>query len=165
MAWTILTPANATAGSAILASDHYAAFANINELRDTPSFLTDSDTATETGGASADFTYSAAEITLTPGTWLVQAGASLDCSSGSDAVAVAIWNQTTSAEVTNSAGAVGGASTTQRESCVSRVVEMVVSTNTAVRPRCKRNGASTIRASAAANAPAAYIHAQRVKTA
>ncbi|MEY3745080.1 MAG: hypothetical protein RLZ48_758 [Actinomycetota bacterium] len=167
MAWTTL--GTVAPGDVLRANSGTAAYnnviGNLGELRDTPSFLTASSTNTETGGANADFTYSAAEITLTPGTWLVQAGASLTNTATSDSASVSLWNQTAGSEVSNSTGVQSTTTTTFISGILSRVVSVTVTSNTAYRVRCKRNGASTIRAQSAAGSAAAYLWAQRVKTA
>jgi hypothetical protein len=161
-----VTPTDVTVGSVLTASKYnQEVVANVVDLRDTPSFLTASSTNTETGGASADFTYSAAEITLTPGTWLIQAGCFLINTVAGDDCSCAIFNQTTSAVVANSTGVGFFCSPSQRGSGLSRVVSITVTTNTAFRVRCQRGGATTIRAQSAAGAPSAYLWAQRVQTA
>lgn len=125
-------------------------------------FLTASDTTTQTGGASADFVYATATITLTSGVWLVQGTAKLINTVTSDDVSVGLYNATTSAEVASSRGPSGTCGTTFSQQLVSRLVQMTVTTNTNVRVLCTRNGASTIRAYSASGAPSAALWAQKV---
>jgi len=165
MAWTNL--GTVAPGDVLRANSGTAAYnnviGNVVDLRDTPSYLTASSTNTETGGSNADFTYSAAEITLTPGTWLIQAGCFLINTTGGDDCSCAIWNQTASAVVANSTGIGFFCSTSARGGGSSRVVSVTVTSNTAYRVRCQRIS-TTIRAQSAASSPSAYLWAQRVKT-
>lgn len=163
MPWT--TPETFTAGQTLTAASMNAISGNLTELRNTPSSLNAQSNDTETGGGSADFTYSAAEVTLTPGTWIVQGGASVIMASGTDTVSVSLWNQTTGAEVSNSIGAKALSSTTSDVSMFSRLTLITVTSSTAIRVRIRRNGTSTVRASSAAGAPAAFLNAYRVQTA
>ncbi|MCG2803684.1 MAG: hypothetical protein L6311_16555 [Cellulomonas sp.] len=122
-----------------------------------------SDGTTQTGAVSADFVYATATITLTPGTWRVQGGASLLNMTGSDAASVALWNQTAGSAIAGSRGAAGTTFTTSAASLVTRPVLVTVAVNTDVRVQCARNGATSIRASFLASAPAAWLNAERVK--
>lgn len=124
--------------------------------------LQSADTTTQTGGASSDFTYNTATITLTPGTWMVMAGLSLVNTVTSDAVSCGIWNNDTGALVASSTGAAGTVSTTVGLAAASAPTVMTVVANTVVRPRGRRNGVSTIRAVSSAGAPAGYIVAWRI---
>lgn len=125
-------------------------------------FVTASDTTTQTGGASADFVYSTATITLTPGTWLVQGSASIINTATNDASSVGLYNATASSEVTLSRGPASTVGTTASAQLTSRLVAMTVSASTNVRVLCTRNGFSTIRAQASSGAPAASLWAQKV---
>ena len=134
--------------------------------RETPTFLTASSTNMETGPASSDFTYSAAQITITPGTWIVEAGARLINTVTTDAAAVAVWNETLGSEVPNSRGAAGTTLTSLAFALLSRRTTLTVSSDTDLRVRCLRNGNSTIRvlsANASAGWPAAYVNAERIQ--
>lgn len=125
-------------------------------------FVTASDTTTQTGGASADFVYTTATITLTPGVWLVQGTASLVNTVTADTAAAGLYNATTSAEITNSRGPASTTSTTAPVQVTSRLVSVTVTANTNVRVLCTRNGGSTIRAQIGAGGPAAALWAQKV---
>ena len=125
-------------------------------------FLTASDTTTQTGGASADFVYATATITLTPGVWLVQGIASIINTTTTDGSAVGLYNATTTAEVASSRGPAATVGTTASVQLSSRQVSMTVTSNTNVRVLCTRNGASTIRSQAASGAPAAALWAEKV---
>ena len=116
----------------------------------------------QTGAFSSNFVYTTAAITLTPGTWIVQGQASLTNTVTGDAVAVGLWNQTTSAEINNSRGPCGLVTTTTTSQFVSRMVQITVTANTEIRVLCTRNGASTIQANSASGAPAACLNAFRV---
>lgn len=120
-------------------------------------------TTTQTGAANSDFTYATAEITLTPGTWLVSAGATMTNTVVDDGTSVALWNQTLGVEIANSTGPAGSTGTAYLTSLVARDTVISVTTNTIIRVRCKRNGASTIRARSEAGAPAAYLNAVRLQ--
>ena len=140
MPWT--TPGTATAGSVLTAS-----FWN-EQVRDNMVELNafgltvGSGTATQVGVNANDMTYDAATITLAAGRYLVMAGATIT-TNVSDSVCVGVWNNTTSALVTDSSGAVDQVNTTQI-SVVSRPVAMTITSSTVVRPRIRRNGNSTI---------------------
>lgn len=126
------------------------------------SYVTASDTTTQTGAANSDFVYTTASITITPGVWLVQGAASLYNTVTSDAAAVALYNSTSSAEVSNSRGPSGTTTTSLAAQLTTRLVQMSASVNTTLRVLCTRNGGSTIRASSLSGAPAAALWAQKV---
>ena len=125
-------------------------------------FLTDQDTTTRDGSLSGEVAYTEATITLTPGTWLVEAFATLLNLTATDSCCVGIWNATTNAEVTSSRGPASVATTTLCCGVVSGAVQIVVTANTDVCPYACRNGASTLRVYSAAGAPAGKITARRL---
>lgn len=163
MAWT--TPkTDFSPGNVLTAAQMNDIGGNLNELRNTPTALSAQDTTTQTGTLGNDFTYTTAEITLTPGTWMVQGQASLINTVTADSTSASLWNQTTGAEVANSTGARATTSTTMENNLVTRLTLITVTVNTAIRVRCKRNGGSTIRAASTAGAPAACLNAYRLIT-
>lgn len=137
-----------------------------DELRDVVgSTLAGSGTGTVTGTAGADITYSAASITLTPGTWQLQAAATITMADVTDSVSCSIQNTTAGAEVANARGLTalatfGGAP----QNCLSRPVVVTVAASTAFSPKAVRNGLSTARVitASATLGPAAYITATRL---
>jgi hypothetical protein len=141
MAWT--TPGTATAGEVLT-----AAFWNEN-VRDnfnalnTVGFLMGSASSTQTGSANTDMTYDAATLTVTAGSWLVLAALSGRTATNADAMACAVQNITTAAEVTNSVGTSVSSSLTEVRTILSRPVIVTVTASTILRPRFKRSGFST----------------------
>jgi len=129
---------------------------------DTPSFLSDQSNTTQTGAADSNFVYATCEITLTSGTWMVQGQASIINTTTGDTAAVGLWNETTSAEISNSRGVAGLTNVGVSQNVISRLVPITVSSNTVIRLLCTRNGSSTIRAIADAGGPAACLNAFRV---
>ncbi len=117
---------------------------------------------TQTGSASSDFTYATAEVTCTPGRWLLEAGLTLYNTVTGDTVSCGIWDQTAGVIVANSTGEAGTSNTTVAIGCLSLPTYVTISTTKAYRPRARRNGASTIRAEAFAGAPAGWIRATLV---
>jgi hypothetical protein len=138
---------------------------NIAELND-HTLLIGSATTAQSSVVNTDVTYDAATITVTPGRWLLLAGLSLT-GSAADAVAVGVWNNTTSALVTNSTGNFFqhlGAS--QPFWGMSRPVLVTVTANTVFRPRARRNGGSIVTVTAVpaglTTASSGYIAALRI---
>ena len=113
-----------------------------------------------------DVTYDAATITVTPGRWMLLAGLTLT-GSAADAVAVGVWNNTTSALVTDSTGNFFQHSGTATPFWgMSRPVLVTVTANTVFRPRARRNGGSIVTVTAVpgglTNASSGYIAALRI---
>lgn len=132
---------------------------------DIGSYLQSTDTTQQDGAASSNFVYATASITLTPGTWIVQATACLVNLTTADDATVGIWNNTASAEVAGSRGGAFTSSTTVMVGPASLPTKMVIGSNTVVKPYCCRNGGSTIRATTtnSAGGPAAAITAWRIQ--
>lgn len=146
-----------------LASSVSGAFTALRDV--VGSTLVGSGTATSTGALGTDIIYTPASITLTPGTWQLQAAATITSTDVTDSVSCSIHNTTTSAEVANARGltalaTVGGAP----QNCLSRPVVVTVAVSTTFSPRAVRNGASTPRVitASATLGPAAYITATRL---
>jgi hypothetical protein len=119
-------------------------------------------TTTQVGGASAN-AIGNSSITLTPGTWLVQALASIFMSVNTDAVSCGIWNTTSYSEVSGSRGNCGTASTTVAQGVVSMQMVITVTSNTVYAPLLCRNGASTLQTTASAGSAANAITALRIR--
>jgi hypothetical protein len=164
MAWT--TPGTAVAGEVLTAAFwNEQVRDNIAELND-HTLLIGSATTAQSSVVNTDVTYDAATITVTPGRWLLLAGLSLT-GSAADAVAVGVWNNTTSALVTDSTGNFFqhlGAS--QPFWGMSRPVLVTVTANTVFRPRARRNGGSIVTVTAVpaglTTASSGYIAALRI---
>lgn len=119
-------------------------------------------TTTQVGGSGADFTYGSASITLGPGRWELEAGATLANTLTNDSTAVGIWNVTTGALVSGSVGVSGNTGVGIPNGLRSLPVVIDVTAPTVFAPRCIRNGGSAITASAAAGGPAGFITAYRI---
>lgn len=117
------------------------------------------DATTQTGGASADFTYNSAGVSLTAGRWEVQAGLTLLNTVVADTATCAIWNNTGSVLVASSTGLAASTSTTLPVGVYSLPTIITVTSTTVYRPRGRRAGASTIQALSTANSPAGWIRA------
>ena len=151
-----------TAGDVIAALTYGNALLVLGRVDDAPAFLTDQDTTTRDGSLSGNVIYQEATITLTPGTWLVEAHASLLNLTTADACGAGIYNRTTAAEVASSRGPAALHDTTVRAEVCSGRVLMTVTANTDVCPYAVRNGASTLRVSSTAGCPAGKITAIRL---
>lgn len=159
------TPVTVDPGDPILASLwNEQVRDNITELNDHTLLIGSANTA-QSSTVANDVTYDAATITVSPGRWLLLAGATLT-GSVADSVAVGVWNNTTGTLVTNSTGnwfAHGAASPAWG---MSRPVLVTVTSNTVFRPRARRNGGSivTITATPAGltTASSGYIAALRI---
>jgi hypothetical protein len=121
-------------------------------------------TTTVNGSASANIIYTNATITLTTGTWMIEAGTSQQQIATTDTVACGIYNVTTSAEVSNSRGMAEVCTTTARASVFSRLVKITVSSSTDFCPLACRNGGSTtsVNGTNIANGIAGFIRGIRV---
>lgn len=151
-----------TAGDPVAALTFGNALLVLGRVDDAPAFLSDQDTTTRDGSLSGNVIYEEATITLTPGSWIVEAHASLLNLTTADACAVGIYNRTTSAEVSASRGPAATHSTTVSAEVSSGRVLIVVTVSTDVCPYAVRNGASTLRVSSSASAPAGKITAHRL---
>lgn len=151
-----------TAGDPIAALTYGNALLVLGRVDDAPAFLTDQDTTTRDGSLSGNVIYEEATITLTPGSWLVEAHASLLNLTTADGCGVGIYNRTAAAEVSSSRGPAALHDTTVRAAVASGRVLLTVTVNTDVCPYAVRNGASTLRVSSTAGCPAGKITAIRL---
>jgi hypothetical protein len=106
-------------------------------------FIEATSTTTVTASSGGNIIYTQATITLTPGTWFIQAGTTQIQSATGDAVSCGIYNVTTSAEVSSSRGTSPTALTTHVATPFSRIIKVTVSSNTQFCPLGCRNGGST----------------------
>jgi hypothetical protein len=126
-------------------------------------FVTASSTTAQQGGASANFVYSSATITLTAGIWLIQGMAQLYNTQTLDSHSIGLYNNTSLAEISNSRGAVGYASIGIRCFLLSNLVRIAVTSSTDIRVLCCRNGTSTAATNTTnANFPAVTLWGQRI---
>ena len=151
-----------TPGDVVAALTYGNALLVLGRVDDAPAFLTDQDTTTRDGSLSGNVIYEEATITLTPGTWLVEAHASLLNLTTADGCGVGIYNRTAAAEVSSSRGPAALHDTTVRAAVASGRVLLTVTVNTDVCPYAVRNGASTLRVSSTAGCPAGKITAIRL---
>lgn len=153
------------AAGELAASDPVAAltFGNglliLGRIGDPPAFLTDQDTTTRDGSPSGNVIYQEATVTLTPGSWLVEAHATLLNLATADSCCVGIYDRTGGAEISNSRGAAAVATTTLHCGVHSGLVKIDTATTIDVCPYAVRNGASTLRVASVAGAPAGKITA------
>jgi microcystin-dependent protein len=137
---------NAAATGAGAVTDLTAHLNGIDTAIAPSSYLFAASATTVTGGASSNFAYTPATITLTAGSWIVQGHLSLINTVTSDDSLCSLYNITTSSEVANSRGADGLTTTTVFASLCSAMTLITVVSNTQVCPFGVRNGGSTIRA-------------------
>lgn len=114
------------------------------------------------GGTGQTLLSAGTLITLTPGTWLITAAATVHTTDVSDGVAIDIWNATTAAVVPNSRGTGAQVTTSGGVDFESRPVRLTVTANTNVQVRVNPNGASTVRLTSLATSPVAWIDAQQI---
>jgi hypothetical protein len=127
----------------------------IATLEAAPTFLVSTSNVAQTGAFATDLVYDAMELTLQPGTWLVESSATMYTSGNSDQVQLGLWNQTAAAEVANSKGPVGtsvalnggnfcGAGQTCLAAPTSASAVVTVAVPTVMRAKGFRNGSSTL---------------------
>jgi hypothetical protein len=140
----------------------------ITPLQNAASYLIASSATQTDGTVSSNVIYTAASITLTPGTWLVQGQLSLINLGTTDSTQIALYNRTTSATVANSYSAMSYTFTTQYTFFATPVTLMSVTSNTLVCPLGIRNGGSSLRVgnsgATGLNNPAGNITAFRVRS-
>lgn len=128
---------------------------SIATLEEVPSYLVSTSNVAQTGAANTDFVYNTMEVTLQPGTWLVESNAVLLTAGASDLVQLGLWNQTTSSDVPNSRGAAaqsaalnGGTVCGTMQYCLaapgSASAVITVTVPTTIRAKAFRNGGSTL---------------------
>jgi hypothetical protein len=110
----------------------------------TPTQLNATADTTQACTFSTNCTYDAMSITLTPGTWVVDGFATLYSTSAADTMALALYNVTDGAEVSNSrSGAISAPSMSYPLSFSTESV-VTVTANKVIKLYGLRNGASTI---------------------
>jgi microcystin-dependent protein len=108
-------------------------------------YLVANSNAQITGPTNGNLIYTSAGITLTAGSWMVQSQMSLLNTATTDVAYVALYNNSTSSQISNSWGAQFYTFTTQYVSGVSNLTLVTVASNTVIYPYAIRNGGSTIR--------------------
>jgi hypothetical protein len=100
--------------------------------------------ANETGMVSTDYVYTAATITLTPGTWLVEAHATLYSTGNPDGKALGLFDATNNLDVPASKSGVAEAVgvNTAQSFATSKVI--TVTAPTVIRMKAYRNGGSIL---------------------
>ena len=151
-------PNTFVAGQTLKARDLNANFAaldaRIATFEAAPTHLVSTGNEVQTGAYSADLVYEGMEVTLQPGTWLVDATATLSSSVQSDAVQLGLWDQTNAVDVPDSRGAsatsaaLNGGDFCGAGSCLltptSASAVITVAASTTVRVKAFRNGSSTL---------------------
>ena len=122
----------------------------LNTLQHSSSYLSATSSTQTDGASNANVIYTAASITLTSGTWLVQATLGLFNLTTTDSSQAALYNQTAASIIANSHGPVGFTSTTWYANFVTPQTLISVSSNTQVCPIGIRNGVSRLRVGASA---------------
>lgn len=97
------------------------------------------------GPTNGNLIYTSAGITLTAGSWMVQAQMSLLNTVTTDVAYVALYNNTAGSQISNSWGAQFYTFTTQYVAGVSNLTLVTVASNTVIYPYAIRNGGSTLR--------------------
>lgn len=130
------------------------ALERVATLEAAPEYLVETASDGQTGEYAEDVVYEAMEVTLQPGTWLVEATATLSTTSQSDAVQLGLWNHTTGAEVAASRGAAATSEALEggyfcgAQPCsvvpTSASAVLTVTTPTTIRVKGYRNGSSTL---------------------
>jgi hypothetical protein len=99
--------------------------------------------ADQIGLNSADTIYTSLSLALTPGTWFVQAFATLSSTDNRDAKALGLYNETAAADVASSRSGISVANLGEPESFTTSKV-IVVAVNTVIRMKAFRNGNSRV---------------------
>ena len=123
----------------------------------------DAASTTTTPTAAATVIYTQASLTITPGTWLVQAHGNILNFVTTDTCRLEIYNNTTSAVVANSAGCAFYTNTANSVQVDSRTVQITVTANTSLSPIAICSGGSTVKFAGIAQAPAGIIEAFRIR--
>ena len=117
-----------------------------------------------TGALGADLIATSCPITITAGTWMVQASVCVFNTTTQDSALCYIWNGTTASAVANSRGACGVSLTTAYAQLVSNLTVLTVAVSTTLYPAATRNGVSTLQFPTSNNCggPNAVITAVRI---
>jgi hypothetical protein len=120
----------------------------------TPVTVVSESNITESGPSSADFVFQSAQLSLTPGTWLIEASAVLTTTPNEDVVQLGLWNETTSTEVIPSRSPLGvtglpgvlcdGATTFCDDVPLTTTSVVTVAIDTTIKLMAYRNGVSTV---------------------
>jgi len=97
----------------------------------------------QTGAASADLVYASVSVTLTPGTWLVEAYASLSANVV-EGVELGLYDTTNSADIPNARGGVMAATLANNPVALHTSKVLTVTAATTIQIKGYRNGASTL---------------------
>ena len=126
--------------------------------------LYNSSTSLFNGVPNGELINNTCSITLTSGTWMVQAQMTMLNTITQDSALIYLYNLTTSSAVPNSKGACGFSTTTNYNLFVSNNTIITVSSNTNICPAGTRNGVSTLQVPSAniCGGPNAIITAIRL---
>lgn len=91
-----------------------------------------------------DLVYTAIDLVLKPGTWLVYGQATLVSQTAADGKQLGLFNVTANADVPNSKGPAGGAATTNAPEPYTTMTVVTLATESTLRLKGFRNGASQI---------------------
>jgi hypothetical protein len=117
-----------------------------------------------TGASSGELLASGCSITITAGTWFVQAQLTVSNLATNDSCLCYIYNGTTASAVSNSRGTPGVSTTTSYVQIVSALTVITVAGSTIIYPAATRNGASQLQTPTtnACNGPNQTITAIRI---
>jgi hypothetical protein len=135
--------------AADLASNFTSLDARVGTLEQAPTVLESASDTDLAGAMSTNTLYTPVSLTLTPGTWLVQAFATLSSTMNSDQKALGLYNETAGADVPNSRSGIGTATMGDSESYTTSKVIVVVA-DTVIRMKAFRQGASIVNFGSAA---------------
>lgn len=129
------------------------------EVVSTPTLSAATYSSVGPGASGANVPATAASITLTPGRWMVRARVNVSTGTA-DGVSCGLYNQTSGAYISNSAGPAGTCGTAGYSTHVSTEREITVASNTQICPLGMRHGSSALTINGnVASGPAADITA------
>jgi hypothetical protein len=151
-------PKTWTAGEALKAAELNGNFSDLDSRvtaieQKAPKHLVATSEVSESSAMSADLVYQSMALDLTPGTWLVQASATVTTTVNADGVQISLWDDTNGAElpmsrspVATTMGFVDNVTCNQGCSAIAATTLRVVTVtaNTKVRLKAHRNGGSKV---------------------
>jgi hypothetical protein len=128
----------------------------LTKLEAPPVTLEQQSTSALVGTLGAPLVYTNAKITLTPGTWLIEASTTVFTTSNGDSVALSLYDATAGADVPSSAGPINQGAGVGLSFPLTTSKIMTVAANTDIEMKASPNGSSTINFNFTGNLTAAH---------
>jgi hypothetical protein len=136
----------------------------VTKLEAPPVTLEQQSTSALAGTLGTPLVYTNAKITLTPGTWLIEASATVSTTNNADSVALSLYDVTGGADVPTSAGPINQGAGVGLTFPLTTSKILTVAANTDIEMKASQNGSSTINFNFTGNLTAAHrLSAVRVR--